>query len=159
MELVQVSTIVRGMDDGYLNIVAGLITILASLLEILALGDIVLNCADMWDVPTIFFSLIFSMAFVGMIMSMLLLVLDAVKMMCLERWGIILMSTVNKRRRHYSENNNGGGTYTHELLVLYEVEASNWSCCDLLDIMRWPQLQQTLQQNTVSMSMWGDQYN
>ena len=61
-------------------------------------------------------------------MSMLLLVLDAVKMMCLKRWGIILMSTVHKRRRHYSENNNGGGTYTHELLVLYEVEASNWSC-------------------------------
>ena len=39
------------------------------------------------------------------------------------------MSTVHQRRRHYSEIDNGRGTYTHEVLVSYEVEeASNWSC-------------------------------
>jgi len=124
-----VSSIARGMDDdGYLNIVNGLIIILASLLEILALGDIVLNCTDMWDVPILFFSLIFSMVFVGMIMSMLLSFLSAVKMRCLKRWGVILMATVHKRRRHHSENDDGVGTYTHEVLVSYEVEASHWSC-------------------------------
>lgn len=50
-------------------------------------------------------------------------------MQCLKRFGIILTATVHKRRRHYSENDNGGGSYTHEVLVSYEVEeASHWSC-------------------------------
>eukprot|EP01083_Nonionella_stella_P290305 987843_1 len=38
------------------------------------------------------------------------------------------MATVHERRRHYSENDNGGGTYTHEVLVSYEVEGLHWSC-------------------------------
>lgn len=113
------------MNGSYLNVVSGLITITIGLLEILALGDIVLNCA--LDVLPI---IIFSMAFVGNFTGVLVLILDAIKMMCLKRWGISLTSTVHKRRRHYSENDNGGGTYTHEVLVSYEVEeASHWSCC------------------------------
>lgn len=68
-----VNIIARGMDDSYLNVVAGLTTIIITLLEALALGDIVLNCAvDMFPI------IIFSVIFVGMIMGgILFLIPDA----------------------------------------------------------------------------------
>ena len=118
-----VNTIARGMNGSYLNVVAGLSTIIIILLEVLALGDIVLNCADMFPI------IICSVLFVGMIMVILFSILDAIKVICLKRWGVISTATVHERRRHYSENDNGGGTYTHEVLVSYEVEALlHWSC-------------------------------
>lgn len=108
-----VNIIARGMDDSYLNVVAGLTTIIITLLEVLALGDIALNCAvDMFPI------IIFSVIFVGMIMGILFLILSALKMICLNRWGVISMATVHERRRHYSENDNGRGTYTQRCLYL-----------------------------------------
>ena len=61
------------MNDSYLNVVAGLTTIIITLLEVLALGDIALNCAvDMFPI------IIFSVIFVGMIMGgILFLIPDA----------------------------------------------------------------------------------
>ena len=76
-----VNTIARGMNDSYLNVVAGLTTIIITLLEVLALGDIVLNCADMFPIITC------SVLFVGTIMVILFLILSALKMICLKRWA------------------------------------------------------------------------
>lgn len=119
-----VMKIARGMSEGYVNVLSGLIIIILSLLELSALGDIAFNCAlDMFPI------IIFSWAFIGIITGGLVFIADTVKILCLKRWGTILMATVHERRRHYSENNNGGGTYTHELLVSYEVEISHQSHC------------------------------
>ena len=72
-----VSTIARGiMNGGYFNVVLGLFTIIIGVLEILALGNIVLNGCDVF--------IIFSMGFVGMFTGVLFFIFDAVKMMCLK---------------------------------------------------------------------------
>lgn len=110
----------RGID--LVKIVQGLMITTTVNLFVLSFVDIGINCA-----ASMFPVLIFSMGFVGIILGTLYVIVDTVKLACIQRWGVTLEAKVHKRRRHCIKNDNGGVTYEHKLLVSYVVEASHQS--------------------------------
>ena len=125
--LLGIGVMARGMRGvSLIEAVTGMIITTQSSILLVGVFDIALNASD--NVGVVLF-LPIGVFCGGFIMANMFLIVWAVKMVCLKRWGTILQAIVHQRRRQRQRHcrirmdDNGMESDEHQLLVTFEVKA------------------------------------